>query len=712
VALLGGITLLAFLPVLGCDFVSFDDRDYVTENAHVLAGLTAGGWRWAWTTFHASNWHPLTWLSLMLDTQLFGNRPGGYHFTNLLLHVANTLLLFTLVRRLTGVVGGSALVAALFGVHPLHVESVAWISERKDVLSIFFGLLALLAYARYAEAPSAGRYVQVGVCMALSLLAKPMLVTLPALLLLLEYWPLRRWRPRPTAADSGGIPLRRLVLEKVPLLALSVASCVVTVRAQQHGMAFASLETASPQERVYNTLVSYVQYLRQTLLPIDLAAFYPRPPGGTSPALAGAAALLLVGVSALVWKAGRRFPYLPVGWFWYLGTLVPVIGLVQVGAQARADRYTYFPLVGIFLILAWGLGDVARRLHRVRLAQVLAAAVVAALMITSWGQAHVWHDSTTLWEQALKVTRDNHVAHNNLGIERMKSGDQAGARRHFDEALRIRPGYAHAHSGLGMVLMNSGKVAEAAAHFRAALASDDTLAPAHYNLGTALAALGEFEAAAAHFQAVLGRDPGNAGAHLHLARVLLRLGKAEEAVGHFLERTARKPGAASELAELGTAYQLSGDWGRAADCFRRAIDLEPAKAAYHRGLALSLARQGLAGEARVAAREAVRLDPGWPGLGLRQAWALATDSDDKRRWGPLAVLLAELAAQLGGRRDAQTLDTLAAAYAEVGRFPQAVDAARAALDQAALGNDARLTRAISERLRLYENKQPFRAAPR
>jgi hypothetical protein len=375
-----------------------DDPDYVTKNEQVRAGLTVRGAVWAWGTDHANNWHPLTWLSLMLDTELMGTQPRGYHTTNLLLHLGNVLLLYAILRSSTGEAWRSALVAALFAVHPLHVESVAWVSERKDVLSTFFGFLAIWAFARYAARPGLFRYLAVFVCLALSLLAKPMLVTLPCLLLLLDYWPLRRYQGGLDGLGQAAPPLTlpRALIEKVPLFALAAASSLMTVWAQRSAMA--SLTALPLLARMNNALVSYLQYLRQTVLPYDLAPFYPYPRHPVSPAMALVAAFLLLAVTVLTLLARRRWPYMPVAWLWYLIAVVPVIGIVQVGMQSRADRYTYVPLVGIFILLVWGLGDVADRLRSEGLALLVGAGVLALLGVLCWAQAESWQVSFIVWD--------------------------------------------------------------------------------------------------------------------------------------------------------------------------------------------------------------------------------------------------------------------------------------------------------------------------
>jgi Flp pilus assembly protein TadD len=577
---LTAVTVLAFQPVLGCDFVNYDDGDYVKDNPHVQGAFSAANLTWAWMTAHAANWHPLTWLSLMLDTQLFGKGAWGYHLTNLLLHLANTLLLFGLLRRLTGATWRSALVAALFAVHPLHVESVAWVSERKDVLSTLFGFLTLWAYARYAEAPGLGRYLLVVLGLALSLLAKPMLVTLPFVLLLLDYWPLRRWRPAAAASDDGtppqpAIPVGRLLLEKLPLLVLSAASSAVTVWAQQHGRAFQELADLPLPARLSNALVSYVDYLRQTIWPSDLAVLYPHP-GANLPAwqVAGAAFLVLA-VTALALWGGRRWPYLLVGWLWYVGTLVPVLGLVQVGLQARADRYTYVPLIGIFLLLSWGLTDLARRW---RCREVLACAAGLALicfMAITWAQARYWNDSVTLWHHTLEVTEGNYVAHNNLGEILTEQGKAAESSQHFREALRIRPDCPEAHNNLGIALVNQGEAAEAIRHLREAVRLKPTDSEAHNNLGIALVNQGEAAEATRHFREAVRLKPGNTSAHNNLGGILLNQGQTTEAARYFRESLRLKPDNPQAHNNLGIALYRQGKRAEAIQHFREAVRLSP-----------------------------------------------------------------------------------------------------------------------------------------
>jgi tetratricopeptide (TPR) repeat protein len=513
--LLAALVVLTYSPLWDCEFINFDDNVYITQNPMVLRGLSAEGFRWAWTTSYQANWHPLTWLSLQLDAQLFGYHARSYHVTNILLHLANSLLLFVLLWRLTGSTVRSAVVAALFAVHPLHVESVAWVTERKDVLSAFFGLLALFAYARYAETHSLGRYLAVMLAMALSLLAKPMLVTLPAVLLLLDYWPLQRWQPfsdhRVEAAPQGApATFGRLVLEKLPLIALAAASSIATVWAQQQGGAVRSLSSVPLQVRLPNALISYAQYLRQMVAPLDFALLYPHPGLRIVPAVVAGA--FLAACTALVLWGGRRYPYLPVGRFWYLGTLVPVIGRVQVGDQARADRYTYIPLVGIFLLLVWDLSELATRWQLERPAGVVALVGLAILILLGRTQAYYWHDSIRLWGHTVDVTQDNHAAHYNLAtaLQEKKRWDQAA--HHYQEALRLDPSLTLARIGLGVALERQGRREETIGQYREALRLDPDSALAHSDLAAALEMDGKREEALGHYQEALALDPTNSTA--------------------------------------------------------------------------------------------------------------------------------------------------------------------------------------------------------
>jgi tetratricopeptide (TPR) repeat protein len=440
-AALALLTLAAYLPTLHNGFVNLDDGLYVTGNSHVQAGITRASVAWALTANVANNWHPLTLLSHLLDCQLFGLDAAGHHATSLLLHLANVLLLFAVLRQLTGAVWRSAAVAALFAVHPAHVESVAWVAERKDVLSALFWLLAMGAYGRYARRPALGRYLWVVLAMALGLAAKPMVVTLPFALLLLDVWPLERL----------GLGWRRLAMEKLPLLALSAASSLVTLRYQRTSLAPLGLDPWSL--RLANAAVSYAAYLGKLLLPGNLAVFYPIPLAIPAWKVAGAAALLAV-ITTLAVRSARKSPWLLVGWLWFLGTLVPVIGLVQVGRQAMADRYTYIPSIGLFVAIVWGIAELIgeRRIVSTTILAMAVAAAIALLAMGTWMQIGYWRDSVALYRHALAVTRDNYVAHVGLAKALTARRNWTGAAEQYRAALALRPGLTEAQAGLEAVL--------------------------------------------------------------------------------------------------------------------------------------------------------------------------------------------------------------------------------------------------------------------
>jgi tetratricopeptide (TPR) repeat protein len=541
------LTVLAYEPIRENGFV-YDDELYIQHNPHVLAGLTGRSVAWAFTTDYASNWHPLTWLSLQLDHQLFGLEPWGYHLTNLLLHLANTVILLMLLWRMTGAWWRSALVAALFAVHPLHVESVAWVTERKDGLSTFFGLLSLWAYAGYVKRPGLGRYALVLLAYVASLLAKPMLVTLPFVLLLLDYWPLGRVaRSEDRAAAKEGdrgatregdhartaVPILSLILEKVPLLLLAAASSAATWYAQQQGESVQALGQLPLEVRVGNALVAYVVYLRKMVWPSDLAAFYPHPQAKLPAWQIGTAAFLLSVLTFLVLWLRCKAPYLAVGWFWYLGTLVPVLGLVQVGAQAYADRYTYFPLIGIFLAITWGGAElVTKWLARSRDLMVGAAAIVVFFFaLLTWLQVQYWRDGVTLWGHSLEV-EPSALAHTNYASALLArgSGQEEEALAHLREAVQLEPTQIAGHTGLGILLRKRGQLKEAIAHLRLAARLDPKSAEAQYRLGFALGEGRDWPEAQRHLEEAIRLDPAEVLYLDSLAAVYAAAGQRDQAV--------------------------------------------------------------------------------------------------------------------------------------------------------------------------------------
>jgi hypothetical protein len=532
-------TLAVYGEIGNNEFFNVDDDTYIRLNPHVRSGLSDSNMAWALTAFHAGNWHPMTWLSLQLDAQLFGRNPAGYHWINVLFHIANAVLLFGWLQWLTGALWRSAWVAALFALHPLHVESVAWVAERKDVLSTFFWMLTIIAYTWYARHPAWGRYGLVMLGFALGLMAKTMLVTLPFVLLLLDYWPLSRWRfgPAPSEIAARSFAAQshaRLLAEKLPLLALAAGASIVTISAQTQASLVQSFDEVPFGDRVANAVVSYIRYIGMMFWPMDLAAYYPHPRDTLPLWQALAAGCILVLVSIIVLKAGRRRPYLPVGWFWYLGTLVPVIGLVQVGTQALADRYTYVPLIGLFVVVVWRVTDwwLGRDLPEVILA-AFAGFTLALLMLVSWLQVRYWADSITMWMHTLHVTKNNYVAHSQVGLAYLNHGFSGEALPHFQEAARLRPDLPDMHCGVGAALFQQGKLKEARAQFEAALALAPRNSKTQTYLGTTDWRLGKIEQAIEHLTAAIEIDPRQIDAHLALAMIYENQGNSEAAARHL-----------------------------------------------------------------------------------------------------------------------------------------------------------------------------------
>ncbi|MGB8370151.1 MAG: tetratricopeptide repeat protein [Limisphaerales bacterium] len=613
--LLVAVTLAVYWPVTRYDFVNYDDPDYFSSNAHVQAGLTSDNVVWAFCTGYASNWHPLTWLSLMLDRELSGPGPAGPHFTNLLFHLANTVLLFLLLRQMTGLrpdtdIGAlasakppaqpgsstqaavnwrSAFVAALFALHPLHVESVAWISERKDVLSTFFGLLALWAYARFVQKsevrsqksevenqgsglrpPTSGYYWLALLFFALGLMSKPMLVTLPLVMLLLDWWPLKRF----TIYDLR-FTILRLAREKIPFFVLSAISCVVTFIAQQKGGAVTKLAGISMTGRVANAFVSYARYLDKTLWPSPLANPYPHPGHWGFPLVIYSVALV-AGLSAIAVLYARKFPFFFTGWFWFAGTLVPVIGLIQVGIQSMADRYTYVPLIGLFIIFVWGLAEtgMSRQVPKTLIAVLIAMVLVVSTLRTR-NQLNYWQNNETLFRHTLAVTENNYLAYNNLGTWLSKKGQIAEAMDCFRKSLQINPDNSDVLYNLGNAFAKLGNWDEAINNYQRALQITPNQPDVLDNLGFALAAKKQFADAVVCFEAALKLNPDYADAHNNLATVLFIQKNYNEAVRHFREALRITPGNPQIYSNLGDALVKQGQTTEAVRCYQEALRLKP-----------------------------------------------------------------------------------------------------------------------------------------
>ncbi len=748
------LTLAVYWPIQHAGFLVYDDPTYVTDNLHVQRGLTSEGLAWAFALSQHSNWHPLTWLSLMLDASWFGLDPGAFHRTNLILHVANVLLLFGVLRRLTGTRWRSALVAALFAWHPLHVESVAWVTERKDVLSTFFGLLTLGAYLRHVQRAGARFYWLALLCFALSLMAKSMLVTLPCVLLLLDYWPLNRMRfgslnavaktgeAAPVESPGRRLNFGGLIREKLPFFALALLASGATFTAQTAGGSIASAEGLPLPLRVANSLIAYTTYLRKMVWPNDLAVFYPHP--GSWPAgQVALAAFFLTGLSlAVIWQRRRR-PYLLVGWLWYLGTLLPVIGLVQIGKQSMADRYTYVPLIGVYMLLAWGGAELCWRWRRPRLAAASVAGVLlAGCLLATANQVKHWASNETLFTHALRVTQNNPVAHHCLGCALVQQDNFSAAALHFNEALRILPHYPEAHCNLGILLAREGRLTEAKAHYEAAVrirpnysdawynlgnilvkegkldeARSDflkalelkpELADAHNNLGFVLAAQQQTPEAITHYENALRLRPDFADAHNNLAVALESLGKIEEATIHLAAAVKLNPAQADARSNLGLLLARQGQFEDAILHFKAALQLKPGEAQIHFRLGAALASQQKMPEAIAHIRAALRARPDWPAALNTLAGILATHPNPKIRDGAEAVRLAERGCALTGQKNAALMETLAAAYAEAGQFDQALATAQKIRALPPTSLPAGLLERLGQRVPLYEAGQPYR----
>ena len=523
---LAAIIWAVFGQTLHFGFVNFDDDTYVYENPEVSQGLTLRGIVWAFTHFHSFNWHPLTWISHMLDCQFYGLNPGGHHLTNVLLHTTATILLFLILRQMTGALWRSAFVAAVFAIHPLRAESVAWVAERKDVLSGVFFMLTIGAYMGYARKRSIPDYCLMIFLFTLGLMCKPMLVTLPVVLLLLDYWPLKR------LSEFGPQVFFRLVAEKIPLLALAAASCALTFFAQAE--AIKSFDQISLPLRAGNAVISYATYLGQMFWPSNLVVLYPFPSHGEAILKISLASIVLFSISAVAFVLRKKRPYLLVGWLWYLVMLLPVIGIFQVGTQAHADRYTYLPQIGLCLMLAWAALDLFAhwRFRRVLFAGV-SAIILTALIFCTRAQVSYWRNSESLWTHALVCTSDNFIAHNNLGTALLEKGKVNNAIAQYQLALKIRPDYADAHGNLGSALLQLGNVDAAIIHLQSALQINPNNADAQNNLGNALLQKGNTDEAITHLRTALQINPGNVEARNNLGYALLQKGNVEEAIVNY-----------------------------------------------------------------------------------------------------------------------------------------------------------------------------------
>jgi len=725
------ITLALYMPAWQHSFIEYDDQEYVTENPRVQAGLTWAGFVWAFG-FHAGNWHPLAWLSHMLDCQLFDARAGGHHLTSILLHTGTTLLVLAVLRRMTGRLWPSAAVAALFAWHPLHVESVAWVAERKDVLCAFFWMLSLWCYTRYAERPSVARYLSTLGSFALCLMAKPMAVTLPFVLLLLDYWPLGR-----VTGDGWRMAnIRRLVVEKIPFFALALGGCALTLAAQQ--LAIVSTAGLPVSQRIVHAVIAYSHYFWATFLPRHLAIYYPYDFQPATVVILGSL-LTVVLISVLAAVNFRRRPYLLFGWLWFLGTLVPVIGLVQVGDQNWADRYTYLPAIGLYVMLVWlAFGTIK---NRIVLPGIAALATVGMLTATSV-QLSYWKNTRTLFEHTAQVTEKNSLAICILGSLLAQDGKLAEAVQNYQTALRYHPGFPEAHFYLGNALDQQGKMDEAVAEYEKTLSYKPMQEQTHIFLAIALAKQKKYDEAITHYAAVLKLDPDSAVTHNNLARILHTQGKFDEAIVHYQAALEIDPKLSIAHNNLGILLVQQGHLAEGTQHLRKAIELKPKNTESRFNLARALNQQGQWDEAanlfqgtiKVYAadprahfeygsalghlkksREAVSefasallLQPEYPDALDGLAWILSTDAQADLRNGTEAVKMAEQACALTERKDAVKLKTLAAAYAEAGRFSEATSTAQeaqAAATQTGLKDLAGTCQAMQE---YFRSGKPWR----
>lgn len=666
---LAGGTLACYWPARHFAFVNFDDPLYVYQAPMVRRGLSWPGVAWAFHSVQGGNWNPLIWLSHMADCQVFGLEAGGHHFTNIVLHAANVLLLFLILRGITGALWRSALVAAIFAWHPLHVESVAWVSERKDVLSTLFWLLTLWAYARYAktsQTTSSRRATFYGLALilfVLGLMCKPMLVTLPVVFLLLDYWPLQR-------KES----LIKLLAEKIPFAVLSLAAGLITIWAQQKGE---SVGAQALPLRLENAADSYLTYSVQMFWPARLAVFYPFP--SSIPLWRAAGATLALGaITYVVLRTVKDRRYLATGWFWFVVTLLPVIGILQVGMQARADRYTYIPYIGLALMLSWGLADLVQRWPTAR-------GAVIVLVVSGLGgcgyltrlQLQHWENSTALYTHALNVTSGNYIAHSNLGYVLIDEGKPEEAEQEFREVVRLTPGMGKPYNDLGKAFALQNKMDDALLMFSNAVWLDPKLALARRNLGQARVLRGEVAEGLAEMEAGVRGSPDDIEVQAKFAGLLIKYGRAADALP-YCEVVAR-------------------------------AQPQDAQAQYNLGVAC-LARDRFQDAAR-SLTAAVRLAPEDPQSMNALAWIYCTSPQSELRNGPEAVRLAEKACALTQRQEAPFLNTLAAAYADTGRFEDAITTAQLTLDLAEAANNARMAAVVRRQLELYKSGKPFRDEP-
>jgi tetratricopeptide (TPR) repeat protein len=716
-------TLAVYWRVHGFEFLAYDDYSIFFENPMVRQGLAWKAIVWGATTCYYEYWHPLMWWSHLLDCQLFGLNAGPHHLENLAFHVANTLLVFAVFRRMTGMVWRSAMVAALFGLHPLHVESVAWLAERKDLLSTLFWLLSVWAYAGYVErskvhppSPEPPRRttgpkskVAYGWSLfffLLGLLTKPMVVTLPFVLLLLDYWPMRRISDLKTKGknDTG----MRLVWEKWPFFGLSALFCFITWYSTKLGNHIQPSELTPWASRLANIPVAYVRYLGKTAYPSRLAVLYPMPHQWPLWEVGGSILILLV-ITWQAMKRARSAPYLIVGWLLFLGTLVPTIGVVSVGSQAIADRYMYIPSLGLFAAAVWWVADFSSgwKGRKIILAG-MSAVLLSAFGALTWVQVGYWHDTVSLWEHCLDTGAESLVAHYGLSDAYQDRWDMAGAVEQSTKAVQLAPEDADANQRLGVALTAAGKLQEATNSFAKALKLAPNYAVAHQNLGFALVDSGDLAGAAAQFAEAVQLQPTRLDAYAGTGEVLSAQGRSDDAISYYLATLRLEPAFARAYYLLGTEYLKRGDIGGAISNFEQNVEYNPGRVAPHVQLAQIFSQQHEAARAVSEYRAILRLNPDLPEALNNLAWILATSPDAQIRNGAEAVKLAGRACEQTSWQQTHLIGTLAAAYAEAGDFGKAVQTAQKACDLASAHGEKDLWQANQSLLALYKSGQPFR----
>ncbi len=724
------ITWLVFGQTIRHQFVNFDDEDYVYENPAVLAGLSLDRIGWAFTHTVSANWHPLTVVSHMLDCTLYGLNPGGHHFTNVCLHSIAVVLLFLVLWDMTGAIWRSGFVAAVFAIHPLRAESVAWISERKDVLSALFFMLTLGAYLRYVRQRSLGRYLVVAFLFALGLMSKPMLVTLPFVLLLLDYWPLKRFGWTNSGTKSRGLrnidsEFRHLAIEKIPLFVLSAGCGAAAILGQSEVIAATGKLAFS--SRVANAFVTVMVYVRQMLWPRDLALFYPYPQPGLPIWEISLSIAAVAVITIAAWMTREKRPYLLVGWLWYLGMLVPVIGIIQVGLQAHADRYTYLPQIGLYLLITWTVADFSLSWPKRRLVLPAAIVVLAALAWSGWVQVSYWRDGLTLWTHTLAVTSNNDVAHDSLCDALLRKGRLDEAIYQARTALEIRPDNTNSNARLGVALFRKGELDEALVYFQKALRLDPKYPNLHYDIATIHLERGRFNEAIAEYKKELQgeseytrarHDAGAAAAQEgrldegrlqnNLGTALARAGYLDEALLHFhdvLEQDAACPKVHYNIANV---LLQKGQIDEAIDYYQKELQIQPNYALAHSDLGIAFSQKGQIHEAIAEWQKAIELDPDNSNATCNLAWVFATYPDASVRDGPKALELAERAVQLSRGESPRVLRLVAAAYAEIGRFSDAIATAKQALQLATDQNNSDLVTALQGNIDLFKTNTPLR----